>query len=110
MSAQNPHPQAKEAFKEGLESVLRQWTALELAVVNEWGGSNSSIKAQQLLDELLHQFQSARQTVYVDVSLTSTECFFMELFSPTRCFCYPSFAGSVGLLGRIHGTQLQHNL
>ena len=26
------HPQCVEAFKEGLGSVLRQWTALELAV------------------------------------------------------------------------------
>ena len=26
------HPQCAEAFKEGLGSVLRQWTALELAI------------------------------------------------------------------------------
>ena len=33
------------AFKEGLESVFRQWTALELAVDQQWGGVNSSEKA-----------------------------------------------------------------
>lgn len=29
------HPQCVEAFKEGLGSVLRQWTALELAVYHQ---------------------------------------------------------------------------
>ena len=40
------HPQADQAFKEGVESVFRQWTALELAVAHQWGGRSSSDKAK----------------------------------------------------------------
>ena len=32
---QSRHPQHGEAFKEGLGSTLRQWTALELAVYHQ---------------------------------------------------------------------------
>jgi pre-rRNA-processing protein TSR2 len=61
------HPQAKQAFQEGLESVMRQWTALELAVVNQWGGSSSSEKANQMFSELLDMFYNQSRKLYKDV-------------------------------------------
>lgn len=61
------HPQAGQAFQEGLESILRQWTALELAVLNQWGGQSSGDKANQLYEELLDKFISKSTQLYTDV-------------------------------------------
>jgi hypothetical protein len=33
------HPDTFKNFKEGLGSVFRQWTALELAIHNQWGNN-----------------------------------------------------------------------
>ena len=40
------HPQAIQAFKEGIGSVLRQWTALELAIHHQWGNNSNNIDIQ----------------------------------------------------------------
>lgn len=59
------HPQANEAFKEGLCSVLRQWTALELALFHGWGGGaagagrGGSAAVEALQAELLNLFVSS---------------------------------------------------
>ena len=47
------HPQADAAFTSGVTSVFSQWTALELAVVHGWGGTDSKKKADALLDDVL---------------------------------------------------------
>ena len=60
------HPDADEAFRRGLASVFRQWTALDLAVSHQWGGPKSSEKASQLLEEVYQQFQGPDR-VYKDV-------------------------------------------
>ena len=39
---QDIHPDCVEAFTQGLGAVFRQWTALELAVHNQWGGKTGS--------------------------------------------------------------------
>jgi len=63
------HPQARQAFQEGLESILRQWTALELAVLNQWGGPSSGDKANQLYEELLTKFTARSAQLYRDVRM-----------------------------------------
>mmetsp|Transcript_20536 Transcript_20536/g.28303 ORF Transcript_20536/g.28303 Transcript_20536/m.28303 type:complete len:228 (+) Transcript_20536:49-732(+) len=63
------HPQAVTSFKEGLGSVLRQWTALELAVHHQWGGFSSSEKAENLEKELLELFVSPDKVYKDDVAL-----------------------------------------
>lgn len=60
------HPQADEAFKEGVASVFRQWTALELAVHNQWGGPLSQSKADGIVAEVLKLFERPSR-VYKDV-------------------------------------------
>jgi hypothetical protein len=62
------HPEADKYFKEGVRSVFRQWTALELAVANQWGGPTSSSKAEKLIDEVLTLFDGPDR-VYKDVSV-----------------------------------------
>lgn len=61
------HPEAFARFQQGCESVFRQWTVLELAVHNEWGGPASAAKAGKLVGEVMELFQSPER-IYKDVS------------------------------------------
>lgn len=63
MAAQN---EAIQAFHAGTNSIFRQWTALELAVHNQWGGHNSEEKANAMINEVLELFGGS-QKIYKDV-------------------------------------------
>lgn len=43
-------------FEEGVALVFERWTALCLAIEQEWGGAESSLKAEDLYAEVLHWF------------------------------------------------------
>lgn len=62
------HPQCDEIFQQALHSIFRQWTALNLAITNQWGGPNSHEKANLLLNDIMHMFQGPEK-IYKDVSL-----------------------------------------
>ena len=51
----------------GVRSVMRQWTALELAVNHGWGGRSSAEKAGHLIEDVLALFEGP-QRIYKDVS------------------------------------------
>ncbi|CAM9784524.1 unnamed protein product, partial [Chrysoparadoxa australica] len=53
--------QAWSLFQQGVGSSLRQWTALTLAMENNWGGGSSQAKAERLLAELLEMFKVKKQ-------------------------------------------------
>ena len=53
-------PQHRPLFEEGVALVFGRWTALQLAIVNEWGGSSSREKAQQLLEDVIQWFYTAK--------------------------------------------------
>ena len=53
-------PHVRPAFEEGVRLVLGRWTALALAVENEWGGPASAQKAEQLLADVLQWFHNNR--------------------------------------------------
>lgn len=61
------HPQADETFLLGLQSVFRQWTALNLAISHQWGGPSSDRKAEALIEEIMKNFQGPEK-IYKDVS------------------------------------------
>ena len=48
--------EARPAFEEGTALIFSRWTALELAVENEWGGRSSRQKADGLIAEALDWF------------------------------------------------------
>ena len=54
------------AFCEGLAGILNRWTALQLAVLNEWGGAESAQKATAMLEELEHWFLRRRAGKYAE--------------------------------------------
>lgn len=60
------HPKADETFRLGLESVFRQWTALNLAISHGWGGPQSQQKANILLEDIMRTFQGPER-LYKDV-------------------------------------------
>lgn len=47
-------------FKEGITLVLSRWSALEMAVVNEWGGRDSRGKSEKLADDIFTWFTQSR--------------------------------------------------
>ncbi|GJP34672.1 hypothetical protein CLOM_g19085 [Closterium sp. NIES-68] len=53
-------------FREGVRLVFARWTALQLAVENQWGGGRSAEKAQLLQADLVHFCYSKRGAVYPD--------------------------------------------
>jgi pre-rRNA-processing protein TSR2 len=63
------NPQSVQAFKEGLGSVLRQWTALELAVFHQWGGPSSKERAETLNEEIFEMFLGPDKVYRDDISL-----------------------------------------
>ena len=52
--------EARPAFEEGTALIFSRWTALELAVENEWGGRSSRQKADELIAEALEWFYGRR--------------------------------------------------
>ena len=55
--------ETRPVFEEGAALVLSKWTALGLAVENEWGGRNSRQKADDLIDEAIEWFYSRKGPV-----------------------------------------------
>lgn len=63
------HPDQEHAFQSGLASMFRQWTVLELAVHNQWGGPSSGHKAEDLQIEILDLFRSPEKIYKDDIAL-----------------------------------------
>ena len=47
----------RDLFEEGAALVFERWTALCLAIDQQWGGHSSAEKAQDLYLEVLHWFE-----------------------------------------------------
>ena len=54
------------AFKEGLAGLLNRWTALQLAITNEWGGAESVQKGETMREELEDWFLRRRGGKYAE--------------------------------------------
>lgn len=52
--------QGRPAFEEGVRLIFAKWTALALAVENQWGGGNSKEKAELLYQDCLDWFYKKR--------------------------------------------------
>lgn len=65
--------EAEAIFREGVALVLSRWSALQLAVDNEWGGRDSRRKSEQLAADVFSWFTQSKGTFLN--SLTSTPSF-----------------------------------
>jgi pre-rRNA-processing protein TSR2 len=57
---------AKEGFEEGVGIIFSQWTALVLAVENQWGGSESASKADYFIEDILEWFYKKKGEAWRD--------------------------------------------
>ncbi|CAN6547972.1 unnamed protein product [Malus baccata var. baccata] len=55
-----------DRLREGVSMVLSQWNGLEMAVQNQWGGWDSTHKAQQLSADILSWFSQSKAPRYVE--------------------------------------------
>lgn len=79
----NRHPLAVSNFREGVRSVLKQWTALELAVYHEWGGQSSAQRAEELRDEIVEMFLGPDKIYKDDITLVLED--YLETHFNTIC-------------------------
>mmetsp|Transcript_8199 Transcript_8199/g.13613 ORF Transcript_8199/g.13613 Transcript_8199/m.13613 type:complete len:269 (+) Transcript_8199:65-871(+) len=77
------HPQSLQAFTEGVGSILRQWTALELAVHHQWGGPTSATRADELVKEIVDLFSGPDKVYKDDIELLLED--YMEMNFNTIC-------------------------
>jgi hypothetical protein len=63
--------EAAAALGEGISLVFGRWTALQMAVENQWGGCDSRAKADQLAASILSWFCHFKGK-YCSCSLTSS--------------------------------------
>ena len=67
--------QFKKTFEEGCYLLFMRWTALQLAITNEWGGSTSKEKAKVLFDEVVEWFYSSKGVWHQEAVDETTGCF-----------------------------------
>lgn len=53
-------PEAKAGFEEGVGLIFSHWTALVLAVENQWGGPDSATKADYFIDDIIEWFHKKK--------------------------------------------------
>ncbi|XP_051136472.1 pre-rRNA-processing protein TSR2-like isoform X2 [Andrographis paniculata] len=58
--------EAAAHLQDGINLLLSRWTALRMTVENEWGGRDSSQKAQQLGQQLCYLLTQSKEQVYIE--------------------------------------------
>ncbi|XP_011032496.1 PREDICTED: pre-rRNA-processing protein TSR2 homolog [Populus euphratica] len=53
-------------FREGICLILSKWSALQLAVENEWGGRGSGLLAEQLASDILSWFTQSKEPLFIE--------------------------------------------
>ncbi|KAH9688332.1 pre-rrna-processing protein tsr2 [Citrus sinensis] len=65
--AQGPPPQlspeSAPLFSEGISLVLSRWSALQMAIKNEWGGRGSRALAEQLGSDIFAWFTQSKENI-----------------------------------------------
>lgn len=59
----------RPAFEEGVAAAFTQWTALCLAVENQWGGPHSVDKANQVIQDVIDWFYDKKEHYADDLEL-----------------------------------------
>lgn len=55
----------KPAFQEGCYILFLRWTALQLGIQNQWGGSDSAQRAETLLNNVINWFYTEKGALFV---------------------------------------------
>lgn len=65
-SVQQLTAEAAAQLQEGIGLVLSRWTALQMAIENEWGGRGTRDKSNQLNLDIFSAFTQSKEKVYMD--------------------------------------------
>lgn len=57
----------RPVFEHGVRLLFGRWTALQLAVANEWGGSSSKQKAEELYEDVVGWFYAKKNHEMLDL-------------------------------------------
>jgi hypothetical protein len=103
---QLPSPEAKAGFEEGVGLVFSQWTALCLAVEQEWGGPDSEAKANYLIDDTILWFYKKKGVCAITAAAaevaTRDRCRAVLLHPPCCLVQHPAVAVSTCSPAQIH--------
>ena len=77
------HPQCDQAMMEGMSSVFRQWTALELAIFHQWGSPKPDDIIDEMKSELMTMFTGPEKIYKDDISFVLED--YMESNFNTVC-------------------------
>lgn len=80
-------PQARPAFEEGVRLYFQRWTALTLAVENQWGGASSAEKANWLLQETIQWFYKNKGAQKLGKADVYQPCRHRHLMLPSAAQC-----------------------
>ncbi|XP_020274203.1 pre-rRNA-processing protein TSR2 [Asparagus officinalis] len=64
--SQTLNPESFNLFSEGISLVLSRWTALQMAIENQWGGRDSRQKSHDLASSILSWFSQSKEPLYID--------------------------------------------
>ncbi|KAL3727230.1 hypothetical protein ACJRO7_032035 [Eucalyptus globulus] len=59
-------PEAVARLQEGIAALLSRWRGLQLAIENQWGGTDSLQKSHQLIADILLCFSCSKEAFYVE--------------------------------------------
>ncbi len=86
--------EAVAVLGEGIRLCFLRWTALQLAVENEWGGHTSKLKAQQLQSDVLSWFTRSKGKIHTS---NQTLMYSFHLLLLLLLLHYFSFAFSLAI-------------
>lgn len=64
----------RPAFEAGVKILFSKWTALQLGVMNEWGGPNSKEKAEGIMEEAVEWFYKRKDHEMQDLADLLDQC------------------------------------
>lgn len=77
------HPQCDATMMQGISSVFRQWTALELAIFHQWGGPKPEEIIEEMKKELMEMFTGPEKMYKDDIAFILED--YMEANFNTVC-------------------------
>lgn len=57
--------EAEAQLQDGIILLLKRWAALQMAVENQWGGSDSAQKPKQLADNLFERLTDSKSMISI---------------------------------------------
>ncbi|KAN0008687.1 hypothetical protein ACTFIU_009414 [Dictyostelium citrinum] len=74
-----PEEEYWQIFDQAVLRIFKEWTALQLAIANEWGGSKTSERAEDMRQDVLDLFLMGKQVYPDQIEKILDECLSQDL-------------------------------